>query len=93
MNYSNNKAKMRSYETFQSTISSLCSITNVTLHKIENHSKKVITKNGCTEKGIDKLKTLEMFLSFKDLSNALRPVYERTLEFRNDVIRSFEENK
>ena len=89
MNYSKNKAKIRAYETFKSTVLTLCCIPDITLNDIDLHVKKVITKGGCTEKGISNLNTLENFLSFKDFSNAILPAYERTLKFENDALQSF----
>ena len=89
MGYTETQAKKRSVESFKSCVSALSLIQDIKLDDIDTHAKKVITRGGCTEKGINNLKTLEMFLSFEDLSDAIRPVYERTLQFKSDVMQSF----
>ena len=93
MGYTESEATKRSLETLESTVAALSCLPTITLADIDTHMKKVVTQGGCTEKGINRLETLEMFLSCNDLSLALRPVYERTLEFRNDVMQSFEEKR
>jgi pyrroline-5-carboxylate reductase len=92
MLYTKTDADTRAIETFRSTILALCCIPNISFADVENHIKKVVTKGGCTEKGINHLKSVDDFLSFDNLCNVLRPVYKRALEFDADVIASFTNN-
>jgi hypothetical protein len=78
------KAKARVLETFKSCVSTLLKIKKVNFEIIESQIKKVATKGGCTEKGLEKMKDEES-LYFRELLGVFSAIHLRTQEFPKEV--------
>lgn len=56
---------------------------------IDAHIKTVVTPNGCTEKGLGDLKTIEDMLSFEKMRSALDKIYRKSRTFGRDIYKTF----
>ncbi|MEK7585631.1 MAG: NAD(P)-binding domain-containing protein [Patescibacteria group bacterium] len=79
-------AGTRSRITMQSTIEALLSMDgDINLDSIRTLFDTVVTKGGCTEKGINMISSVEDLLSFEKLEEAFLLVWQRAILFKKDV--------
>lgn len=81
----------RVHDTMRSAILALSSIRDLTVEKVEEHIATVVTKGGCTEKGLEKIKNVDDIISSEILWSALEPVSNRAKLFENEALASFTE--
>lgn len=84
------RALERAHATFKSTLATLRKIDPPSTSCIDALIKTVVTKGGCTEKGIGKITGVEALHSSEILKDVFFSVYRRALKFKSDVKRSFD---
>lgn len=88
--YSEVDAMLRSRMTLESTIDTLIKIgSQITIEDIRSITKSVVTKGGCTEKGIGQINNLSDLYDSNTLKKVFTLVADRALNFPLDVESSF----
>ena len=75
--------------TAESTVNMLLSMDDdININHIDDLISTVVTKNGCTEKGINQLDNIDAFINSNKLENIFTAVHDRAIKFCEDVEKS-----